>query len=194
MTRQTAAPIEHINLTATYRSVRDLVRMRDDGLLTADPPYQRQSVWTTGDQVDLVRSWLRGATIPSVILNDRDTPQWKDANGPLHGPCYAVIDGKQRIEAGAAWLGGQLAVPASWFTAEDVTRAEETGDGRYVRYTGLSRPARTQFAMTAGMLPVATAKVATVADEAGLYLLVNRAGIAQTPADLQRAARIARDR
>jgi hypothetical protein len=46
--------------------------------------------------------------------------------------------------------------------------------------------------MTAGMLPAATAKVATVEDEAGLYLLVNRAGVAQTPADLQRATRVAR--
>lgn len=190
---QTARPIEHLSLTATFRSVRGLADLIASGLMTADPPYQRKSTWTPRQQAALVESWLAGTPIASVIINDRDNSGWIQHNGPLgDGPWYAVIDGKQRIEAGAAWLGGALAVPASWFPGADVDRTEQTSDGPYVRYPWLSKAARTHFAVSVGQLPVATAKVATVQAEAEIYLRVNSAGTAQTAEDLERAARVAR--
>jgi hypothetical protein len=193
MTLQTAAPIEHLSLKTTYPSARELVRLVSDGLMTADPPYQRGRAWEPGQRVALIESWLSGTPIPAVIVNDRDSPGWYQANGGslADGPCYAVIDGKQRIETAAAWFAGRLAVPASWFRRGDVTQTEDTGDGPYVRYPWLSRGARTQFAIDTAHLPQATAKVATIEDEARIYLRVNGAGTPQTAEDLARAAGIA---
>jgi hypothetical protein len=149
MTLQTAAPLEHLNLKTTHPSAGELVRLTREGLMTADLPYQRGSVWKLAQRVALIESWLSGTAIPAVIVNDRDSPGWYQANGGRlgDGPCYAVIDGKQRIETATAWFVGQFAVPASWFPHGDVEQAEETRDGPYVRYTGLCRGARTHFAL-----------------------------------------------
>ena len=80
-----------------------------------------------------------------------------------------------------------FAVPASWFPAEHVERTEDTGDGPYVRYSGLSVIGQRIFANRA-MLPVIEAKVATISAEADLYLLVNMGGTAETDDDLLNAS------
>jgi hypothetical protein len=193
MTLQTTAPIGHLSLKTTFPSARELVRLVGDGLMTAELPYQRRSVWTRRQRIALIGSWLSGTPIPAVIINDRDSPGWYQANGGSlgDGPCYAVIDGKQRIETAAAWFAGEFAVPASWFDRGDVTQAESTGDGAYVRYPGLSRGARTRFAVDIAHLPQATARVPTIEAEAAIYLRVNGAGTPQSAGDLARAAAIA---
>jgi hypothetical protein len=193
-TRQTAAPIRRLNLDVTYRGARELVRMMRDGLMTADLPYQRGHTWTLDQQVELVRSWLSGTPIPSIIVNDRGNPSWAAQNGwpAVSEPVYAVIDGKQRLTAAAAWFGGDFAVPASWFSAEDVLLTEVTGDGPYVRFAGLSKSAQTALAVGTSTFSFAAAKVATIADEAAIYLRVNGGGTPQTRDDMKRAAGVAR--
>jgi hypothetical protein len=193
MTRQTSAPIERLHLENTYRSARELIRMMDDGLMTADLPYQRGDVWAADQRIALIRSWLSGTPIPSIIINDRYTGTWADANGamPVDEPGYAVIDGRQRLETARLWYAGKFAVPASWFLAEDVEVSEDTDDGPYVRYNGLTAPAQRDFAMNKALFPFAAAKVGTVRDEAEIYLRVNGAGTPQTDEDMERAAGIA---
>ncbi|WP_331746880.1 DUF262 domain-containing protein (plasmid) [Streptomyces halstedii] len=195
MTRQTSSPLEHRNLRTSDRSPRELATsFRDTFGLDLAPAYQRGDMWTSDQRVALIRSWLTGTPTGVVILNDRTTPEWKDANG--YDPTdrgeamYACIDGKQRITTVYQWYDDELAVPATWFPAGDVTAVEETSDGPYVRISGLTTPARLKFANRAH-LSIAMAKVATVAEEADVYLLVNGGGTPQTAMDMDNAALVA---
>jgi hypothetical protein len=162
--------------------------------MTVDPPYQRTSIWTTDQQIGLVESWCRGVPIPAIVVNDRAAISrhggWQ---GPDSGHVYAVVDGRQRVETAIAWFTGQLAVPASWFAAEYVTCTEETEDGPYVRYGGLSKPMQRGTAFSF-KLPRADARLRSIEEEAHLYLLLNSAGTAQTAADLDRALKVAEGR
>ena len=60
MTYQTAEPVERLSLNATNRLASELARFYTDGRLTADLPYQRGAVWTYGQRIELVKSWLSG--------------------------------------------------------------------------------------------------------------------------------------
>jgi hypothetical protein len=192
MTRQTATPIEHISLGATNRFADFFVRSVQRGDMVLDAPYQRGDVWDTDQRIALVRSWMMGVPIPAVIINDRTSPRWSDANPQARsglGPAYAVIDGKQRILTAIAWLTGELAVPASWFPAEHVQATEDTPDGPYVRYTGLTRVGQ-RFAENRCVLPCAEGTLPTVQAEAEVFLLVNGGGTPQTDVDMANARRI----
>lgn len=197
MTRQTAQPLEHLSLNAADRQAREIARSFTDFGLDLNPPYQRVRVWTEDQKIALIRSWLTGTPTGVVIFNDRCTPEWKDANG--YDPAdrdeaiYACIDGQQRISTAREWFGDEFAVPASWFAPEDVETTEDTDDGPYVRWGGLTVVRQRHFANRAH-LTVATARVATVQEEAAIYLLVNGGGTPQTDADMANAARVATQR
>lgn len=199
MTRQTAQPLEHASLSATYRSAHEIVRTfyRDLGM-DLEPPYQRGDVWTEDQRIALVRSWLTGVPTGVVILSDRSTYEWKEAHGgvsPLDSgePMYAVIDGKQRITTAIMWFEGELAVPASWFDPEWIEATEDTGDGPYVRYTGLTKAGRLRVSRIAD-IQVADAQPTTIEEEAAIYVLVNGGGTPQTDADMANAANVAAQR
>lgn len=181
MTFQTQAPIAHRSLPVTTRQAREIINFREYGL-DLNPRYQRGSVWTTEQRVALIRSWLAGVPVPAVTINDRS----RDFEGDGEFT-YAVIDGKQRIETAIEWLEGRLAVPASWFTAEDVEQTVETDDGPYVTFEGLSKSARLDFVLSKAKLPMIETRVTTIAEEAALYVLLERSGTPQTEADVQRA-------
>ena len=192
MTRQTLAPLVHLGLSASNRQASEIARsFRDTFGLDLNPPYQRGRVWTTDQKIALIRSWLTGVPTGVVILNDRSTEEWLNANGRDEtAPMYACIDGQQRITTAYEWFGNELAVPASWFAAGDVIATEDTDDGPYVRQSGLALPRRRLFANRAH-LQVAEACVATVQEQAAIYLLVNGGGTPQTDADMDNAARVA---
>ncbi|WP_435597069.1 DUF262 domain-containing protein [Streptomyces anulatus] len=195
MSRQTPAPLVHLSLSSSDRQVRELARsFRETFGLDLQPPYQRGRVWSDDQKVALIRSWLTGTPTGVVIFNDRATIEWQEANGydPTERgePIYACIDGQQRISAAIDWFEDQVAVPASWFDADDVIATEDTNDGPYVRWSGLTLPRQRHFANRA-LLTVATAHVATIQEEAAIYLLVNGGGTPQTDADMGNAARIA---
>jgi hypothetical protein len=191
MTLQTDAPLVHRSLHASNRQAREVARMVSDGLLDVAPAYQRPSVWTRTQQINLVRSWLLGIPVPAIMINDRGTEAWRRANGssPLDSgeACYAAVDGRQRLEAAAAWFSGALAVPASWFDPAVVETVTETDDGPYVTFTGLTLVGQRLMSNRA-MLPAIEANANTVAEEADLYMLVNTGGTHQTEADLDHAA------
>jgi hypothetical protein len=87
------------------------------------------------------------------------------------------------------FMESDLAVPASWFPADRVDATEDTDDGPYVRYAGLSRVAQRFFENKPA--PVAEAHVKTVREEAAIYLRVNGSGTPQSDEDIARAAGIA---
>lgn len=191
MTRQTAAPLDSLSLGTTNRQARELARLAHGGEMDVAPPYQRAPVWSLDQRIALVKSWMQGIPVPGIMINDRGGYAWRRANGesPLDTGVgiYAVVDGRQRVETAIAWFYGDLAVPASWFPADEVETTVETDDGPYVTFSGLT--ARGQmFTSTKFMLPMTEAKLATITDEADLYLLVNGGGTPQTEADLDRAA------
>lgn len=194
MTRQTDAPLAHVSLHAGNRSAREVARLADSGQLDLEPPYQRGSVWTLDQRIALIRSWCQGIPVGAVTINDRGSVWWADANGsgPLNNPggkgLYAAVDGKQRIMTAQMWFNGELAVPASWFNGEDVAATEDTDDGPYVRYTGLSLSRQRGMGM-GFLLPVMEAQLPTQAEEADLFLLLNGGGTPQTPQDMDNAAR-----
>jgi hypothetical protein len=195
MTRQTAAPLEHLSLNTADRQAREVVRsLGTEFGPDLTPPYQRGQVWTDDQQIALVRSWLTGTPTGVVIFNDRATPEWAEANGydpaDRGEPMYACIDGQQRISAARAWFGNELAVPATWFAPAEVVATVDTDDGPYVTWGGLTLPRQRHFANRAH-LTVATARVATIQEEAAIYLLVNGGGTPQTDADMGNAARVA---
>lgn len=192
MTFQTDAPLVHRSLHASNRGAREVARMAFEGDIDLNAPYQRPSVWSVEQQINLVRSWMLGIPVPAIMVNDRGTAAWKNANGgrsPLdHGEAYYVaVDGKQRLESAIAWFFGDLAVPASWFPAESIEETIDTDDGAYVTYAGLTVVAQRHFTNRA-MLPTIEANASTVAEEADLYMLVNTGGTAQSQDDLDNAA------
>ena len=197
MTRQTTQPLEHLSLNSSDRQAREIARSFTDLGLDLNPPYQRGRVWTEDQKIALIRSWLTGTPTGVVILNDRSTEEWKDANGydpaEREEALYACIDGKQRISTACDWFGDKLAVPASWFAPEDVETTENTDDGPYVRWSGLTLVRQRHFANRA-LATVRCARVATVQAEAAIYLLVNGGGTPQTEADMTNAANVAAQR
>lgn len=189
MTRQTTQPLREYRSTVISGVAYEIVNsMRP--FLILDPPYQRGAVWTLDQRIALVRSWLMGTPIQGIVLNDRARTTWK-GESPDSGS-IAVVDGKQRVMTAAAWFDGELAVPATWFTPEWLTdEFVQTEDGLYVTHKHLSRPGRTMAKMNF-KLPRIEATLATVEEEAELYLLVNGGGTPQTAADMANAAKVAR--
>lgn len=145
-----------------------------------DAPYQRQPVWTLADRLLLMESVFEHLPIGAIYVNRR---HWGERN-------IQVVDGQQRIRAIRAFAADEVPVPVKWFDDEALALPrEEYADGT-VRFSGLSK--RWQFARF-GMFPVAVywTDLPDVESEARLYLRLNRGGMAQTDADLARAAAVA---
>lgn len=190
--RQSDEPIKGLSLSVSNRSARELARMVDDKWLMLDPPYQRGDVWTMDQRVNLVKSWLSQTPIPAVIYNCRDRATWKGEPPAGTGEgFYAVVDGKQRLETARAWFKGEFGVPASWIEAEYVEETFETSDGPYVTYNGLTTIGQ-RITSNRASLPVAEATLASVEEEAELYLRLNAAGTPQTDEDMDNARQVAR--
>lgn len=188
MTRQTAQPLSEYR-TEVVAGVASEIAGSLREYLVLDPPYQRGAVWTEDQRMALVKSWLLGLPIPAVILNDRARNTWTDkAPDARH---MAVVDGKQRIETALAWFSGDLYVPASWWPEDAVEMLTATEDGPYVNHFGLTRKVRT-FARFQWKLPRIETRLATVREEAEMYLLVNGGGTAQTETDMANAAEVAK--
>jgi hypothetical protein len=188
-TMQTAAPLVHRSLDATNRHARELARQVVEGHMTLDAPYQRGSVWTERQQRDLVRSWMLGLPVPAIVISRRYAVKTFD-QGDSPAFEFAAIDGKQRLQAAIAWFFGDLAVPASWFDADDVEATVETDDGPYVRYADLVI-SRQRFITNRCLIPVAETTLGSIAAEAEVFGLLNGSGVPQTDDDMARAAAIA---
>lgn len=188
MTRQLAKPITHLSLVPTNRLAENMYHQIRRGSILLDPPYQRDSVWTADQRLDLMFSFLSGYPIGSIILNDRMRGAW----GRDFTVAYAVIDGRQRLETVVAWFDGQLAIPASWLDERDIVTTRDLGDGPYVAVTDLTDNGARRVE-TRMSVPVVTAQVDTLAAEAEIYRLVNTGGTAHTAADLVRAEKIEKE-
>jgi hypothetical protein len=194
MTRQTPEPLKRLPINASSMPLTSLVLYVENGRIDLNPPYQRGDVWTEDQRVALVYSWLTGATVPSITLNDRSGQVWTDTDAfdisRTDAGIWAVIDGRQRLTTAAMWMRGEFAVPASWFPADCPAVTEDTTDGPYVRYPGLTDRGRAR-GTDRTIIPVGIGEFASVQAEAEIYLLLNGGGTPQTGADMDNARRIA---
>ncbi|MFI6228665.1 DUF262 domain-containing protein [Micromonospora echinospora] len=195
MTRQTATPLTRLPMSTTNRQARWLIKQVETGEIDINPPYQRGAVWTEDQRVALMRSLLTGIPVQSLIINDRHGSWWTDTvtydrhnSGGVAS--YVVVDGKQRLLCVAAWFNNELAIPASWLTAEEVLHTEDTPDGPYVRANGLTDLGRRMTGERI-QLSVSEGQIGSLREEAAVYLLVNGGGTPQTDADMANAARVA---
>ncbi|KQO98184.1 hypothetical protein ASF30_08985 [Leifsonia sp. Leaf264] len=185
-TLQTAEPIKHINLSAGNRHAREVARLVGEGHMDISPEYQRPSVWTQEQRINLVKSWAIGLPVPAILVNDR--ANWKGISPDV--PWYAVVDGKQRLETAIMWFDGDLAVPASWWPEEYIEETVDTDDGPYVTYKGMTGTGQ-RLMSTRSPLPVIECNVGSVEEEAALFMLVNTGGTEQTADSLANAASVA---
>jgi hypothetical protein len=196
-TRQTEKPLQHTNFQPTFRRATEIVKAVEKGELELQPPYQRKSVWNDSQRIALIESWLLGVPTGPIVLVDRCTGTWTSPDGrrPLYYETdvamWGCADGQQRITTAKAWFDGGFAVPASWFDSAEVEVTEDTPDGAYVRFTGLTKIGQRRFENLANFQIAEDRTCTGIADEARTYLLINSAGTAQTAADLDNAQRIA---
>jgi hypothetical protein len=87
-------------------SLWNLFRMRDR--IEMNPTYQREGgVWTKDKQRLLIDTILNGFDVPKLYLHQFLTPENAPSGRSIE---YAVIDGKQRLEAIWKFLEGGIAV------------------------------------------------------------------------------------
>lgn len=102
-------------------TVRRFQRMKD--VVDLDPPYQRESdVWKPAARSALIDSIINGLDVPKLYF-ETATSRRIGPDGLAYQ--YAVIDGKQRLEAVIAFLAGQLRLADDflYFEDESVTAA-----------------------------------------------------------------------
>lgn len=159
------------SLTQTCRPVQFFV---DSEELDLEPPYQRRLVWGTPRKIALIRSLLMGLPVGDIVLNDR----YPHAAPPADVPMYAVVDGKQRVNAVRDFVAGAFAVPADWFPDEHLPG----NAGDRVLFSGLAAPARRRFRNIG--IAVYLAAVPGVEAEREVFEHLNQGGVPQGDTDL----------
>lgn len=93
--------------------------MRMTSVVDLNPPYQREGgVWDLGERSVLIDSIINGLDVPKLYF-EAATSRRKSPRGLTYQ--YAVLDGKQRLEAILAFLSDQLALPKDFIYFEDRT-------------------------------------------------------------------------
>lgn len=185
---QSGAPLDQMSGSQTARSMDWLAGLATGSRTEADmdQPYQRGIVWGKRRQRLLIKSLMLGVPIGAIVVNDRAAGGFQHYSTDRHQPsrdwAYAVIDGKQRITAMAAWMRGELAVPASWFPSEEIlTYAPDSSDGPYVRLSDLAKRQARFF----GNKPIGVleARLPSLAAEEQVFRLINFGGVPQGETD-----------
>lgn len=109
--------------------------------LMLDPEYQREgSIWTLERQQLLIDSVLNGLDIPPIYLHQLRPPQFVDDRSVV----YAVVDGRQRMEAFVGFADGAFALASDFRLLEEHLATEgqfDLGDpappmvGRFAGYS-----------------------------------------------------------
>lgn len=82
-----------------------------------DPPYQREgNVWKPDARSTLIDSLINGLDVPKLYF---ESASERRSNPDGLSYQYAVLDGKQRLEAILAFIDGTLALPEDFIFFED---------------------------------------------------------------------------
>ena len=82
---------EFIDLT-----IRDLIQLIDQDKVDLNPEYQRNFIWSTNDQSDLIDTILKGYPLPNFFM-------YKNANGK-----FEMVDGQQRSKTIYRFIKGGI--------------------------------------------------------------------------------------
>ena len=93
-----------------FLSVKDLVDLRKDDMVTPNPEYQRGAVWNPDQQKKLIDSVMRGYQLPIIYLHDK-----KKTVAGRRKETFDIIDGQQRITALHSFVEGAFPL----FAADD---------------------------------------------------------------------------
>ena len=80
--------------TPTTLKIRELVNLKKNGMLTANPEYQRGTVWSSVQKKKLIDSVFRGYPLPLIYLHHIQ----KDVAG-MRREDLEIIDGQQRLNS-----------------------------------------------------------------------------------------------
>lgn len=183
-------PLDNARMSSMNIPLEGITYGYERGKYTADLPYQRGSVWDIEQKRAFLRSLLRGLPVPAVIVNDRlsvsEDPgsDFADVSGK---GLYAIIDGRQRVEAMTDFAHGRLSVPGHWFAdrdlAEGVSRSED------VTFEQLSQGGQRRFENVS--VPVVKARIPTLRGEAEMFVAIASTGERLTDEDIDRARSVA---
>ncbi|GAB3243116.1 GmrSD restriction endonuclease domain-containing protein [Nocardioides dilutus] len=117
--------------------VQQLVGWQENLLL--DPAYQREGgIWTKSRQQLFIDSILNGFDVPALYLHQLRPPEFHQGRAAS----YAVIDGRQRLEALEEFASGRLALADDFRLLEDVEDSQpvltEEFAGGKERFGGLT--------------------------------------------------------
>lgn len=176
---------QNISSNAEARPLDFLTHSVEIGEMIVDAPYQRKSVWNMDQKQNLIRSLIIGVPIPAIMINNRFA-----ANHDVKDAHYAVIDGRQRLEAIIGFHNNDFTIPAEWVDKEFITEEALEAGLSEIFYKDLKRVAQRTIHLST-TIPVNMTSVKTVQEEAQIYLLLNSTGTTQTTEDLQNAQRVA---
>lgn len=80
--------------TADTMTIRELMELKSNSMLTVNPEYQRGVVWRDAQQKKLIDSILRGYPIPAIYLH-----HIKKGVGSFARDDFEIIDGQQRLNS-----------------------------------------------------------------------------------------------
>ncbi len=116
---------------AKFRRMKDVVDL--------NPPYQREGgIWGIETRAGLIDSILNGLDVPKLYFEKESSRRLTPAGLTYQ---YAVIDGKQRIEAIASFLSGELRLAEDfrYFEDENVRAERLTLTELQVRYPTIAQ-------------------------------------------------------
>lgn len=116
--------------------VQELIGWQDSLLL--DPEYQREGgIWTRNRQQLFIDSILNGFDVPPIYLHRLRPPEFRGGRAAS----YAVIDGRQRLEALEEFAAGRIPLAEDFRLLEEVADSQlplmddlAPGKGRYAGY------------------------------------------------------------
>src|SRR5438874_972204 len=85
------------------RTIRAILALRTNNMLTANPEYQRGEVWSKTLKKKLIDSVLRGYPLPVIFLH-----HIKKVVEDMQRDDFEIIDGQQRITAFYEFVEGNF--------------------------------------------------------------------------------------
>jgi hypothetical protein len=174
------APLQRLPRNNFHMNVSSLVNWASQHYVDFDPPYQRQAVWGVRRRQRLIMSLMRQLAVGGITVNKRSERHFGAGSAG-----FAVIDGKQRWQTLLMFMHDELAVPRSWWEAEELTEEyEETDDGPHVRYSHLTQRGRWRFEALA--VPFDEMALTSLEAEREVFRLLNTGGLPQGEEDADR--------
>lgn len=110
---------KHVNATTDVWSIYNFADLAKRGKLELNPPYQRDVVWSVGEQSQLIDSVLRNIPLPSVIINK-----------PVgRKNVLEIVDGKQRLTSILRFMGAH---PKGLASAKALCEQHELDENLYL--------------------------------------------------------------